>query len=78
MLFYTPKGRLIILNANLAWMLIVLGLNIKGFIWLSILIIAINILISYKWYHDKYYHSLVFLITELIIVMIGAYFWYTK
>jgi hypothetical protein len=78
MLFYTPKGRLIILNANLAWMLIVLGLNIKGFIWLSILIIATNIFISYKWYHDKYYHSLIFLITELIIVMIGAYFWYTK
>ena len=75
---YTPKGFLIILNANLAWLLIVLGLNFKGFIWLSILIIAINIFISYKWYHDKYYHSLIFLITELIIIMIGAYFLFFK
>lgn len=78
MLLYTKTGKLIVLNANLAWMLIVLGLNFKSFIWLSFLIIATNIFISYKWYHDKYYHSLFFLITELIIIMIGAYFWFSK
>jgi hypothetical protein len=59
-------------------MLIVLGLNFKGFIWLSFLIIAINIFISYKWYHHRYYHSLIFLFSELIIFMIGAYFWFSK
>jgi hypothetical protein len=78
MLFYTPIGRLIILNANLAWLLIVIGLNIKGSIWLSILIIATNIFISYKWFQSKYYYSLIFLISELIIIMMGAYFWFSK
>jgi hypothetical protein len=78
MLFYTPIGRLIILNANLAWLLIVSGLNFKGFIWLSILIIATNIFISYKWFQSKYYYSLIFLISELIIIMMGAYFWFSK
>jgi hypothetical protein len=75
---YTPKGFLIILNANLAWLLIVLGLNFKGFIWLSILLIATNIFISYKWFQSKYYYSLIFLISELIIIMMGAYFWFSK